>query len=491
MRNKILLIYPKTGVDPEKPHPPHSLLSLAGPLEQLGYRPVIVDARVEKNYKEKIRQNLPDSILAGISSMTGFQIEHALRICEFIRQHDQHILLVWGGVHPTFMPEQTCRNKYVDVVVKGEGELILPQIVKRVQSRQSLEGVPCITYKDRQGNILNSDTKPLLMDLNQIPMTPWHLVDIEKYFRPEYGVDKTITLVTSKGCPHRCTFCYNLNFNMRKWRGKDARHVVDEIQFLRQRYGIQGVYFIEDNFFANKKRVEEICEMLIRRKLDIVWGSSNRVDYVARYDEEFMRLLKRSGCRNFLFGVESGSDVILQLISKDITKKDIMSAVDKCRKYGIVGVFTFISGLPGETKDDLNRTIELIDEIKSRNEDAEISGLFTYVPYPGTPMYELAIRKGLLPPRNLEGWAKYNFFSTSSEMVWLPEEGRRLRKYLSFIVRFAFYDQRIAKSFSKTSYRIAFWVLRFMAKLRWKLRFFALPIEWYLLEKKYNAMALE
>ncbi len=487
MKKKVILILPKTGVDPDKPHAPHSIMALATPLLDAGYKPILIDTRVTPNYRRIIKNNIKETLCVGITTMTGYQIKHGLNEAKFIRGLDPKIPIIWGGVHPTSLPEQTAKNPYVDIVVRGEGEVILPMICKKLEGNKNLEDVPSITYKTKQG--IKSNPGTAFMDLDKIKREPWHLIDVKKYMRKEMGVDKVLTLLTSKGCPGRCTFCYNYQFNKSKWRGHKAKYVVDEIEFLIKEYGINGIYFIEDNFFVDKQRVRDICEGIIKRGIKVSLGASCRIDTLSRYEDEFMALLKKAGF-NFLFcGVESGSQKILNSIKKGITIEQVLTTTKKLKDYDITTVFTFMAGFPNETKKDLYMTLDLIDKIKKINPKANISSIFNYTPLPGAEMYKLVVQHGFKEPKKFEDWGSYIFFTSTERLEWLPKKQRKFIRYLSFISRFAFYQEAVERSFENPFMKIIYKILKQLAAFRWKHRFFKFPIEWWFVYKTFKLMA--
>jgi len=484
---KVILVYPRTGADAKIPQPPYSLLVLSPFLEEKGYEVVLVDDRVE-DAERKLKEHLDGAICVGISSMTGFQLHHARRLASFIKSQNKNIPLVWGGVHSTFLPKQTIKDELVDIIVRGEGELILPELVQCLDSKKDMKNIPNLVYKDKD-DVIETKTELKLVNLDDKIKMPWHLVNIHRYIRPDFGAQRTITLVTSRGCPHRCGFCYNINFNKSRWRGKKAEQVVDGIKHLQDNYGIDGIDFSEDNFFANRKRVLEICQLLVDRKINIAISASCRVDYLSRYSIEELRLMKRAGLKQLFFGIESGSERILKLIQKDITIEQVKESLRKCKEAGIVSRFTFVTGFPTETKQDINKTLDLMDYLVRYNKKNFILGLFSYMVFPGTPLYDFSVKQGFKVPSSMQEWSQYSFATASDKLGWLSNKEIRRLKTLFFISRVIFYDKKI-KTNLKTSQAMVFDALRFIGKLRWKYRFFSFPVEWILVGKYFEKLSL-
>jgi len=480
---KILLVYPETGIDPAIPQPPHSLLPLAGVLEAEGYSPKIIDARIDSQYTAKLKNELDDAKLVGVSCMTGFQILHGLEISKFVKDNNSSVPIVWGGVHPTFLPIQTLENKHVDIVVRGEGEITLSQLVRAFSKEGSLKEVRGITYKTADGVCSNAD-QTRLFDLNSMPVLPWHLVEMGKYVRQDEISRRTISFPTSRGCPYRCSFCYNLRFHNRRWRGKSSENVLKEIDLLVNNYEVKGINFTDDEFFIDKKRVSEICEGLIDRSYDLSWTSNCRVDRFSKYDDSFIALLRRSGCKKLSFGGESGSQMILKLIEKDITVEQIKGTVSKCKAHEIMPQLSFMMGVPTETEGDFLKTLDLIDELKRINEKTEISGLFFCTPFPGTPLFDMALNHGFVPPKTLEEWGVFSFLTIASMLPWLDEKRRSKMRYVAYLVRMTHFEDMIKSNFRNPLYRIGYQTIKRLGKIRWKRRYFGLPIEgifldWY------------
>lgn len=470
--NKILLIYPRTGVPNNKPQSPLSLLAICPGLEANGFEPVVVDSRVKNNYKEIICRHLSDSLFVGLSTMTGYQIRYALEIARFIRQQSSNAILVWGGVHPSLLPEETINHPLVDIVCVGEGEETVVDIARCIRERHDLSTVKGIYYKDKLGVVHKTGSRPLL-GLSTLPMPAWHLVDIRDY--SEIGVQ------TGRGCPWRCRFCYNLHYNERKWRAKSVNQVMDELRLLKERYAVRQVMFYDDNFFTNPKRVRELAERFISEKLDIRWSTTCRADYIAQYDDSFIELLKRSGVDILFVGSESGSEKILSYIQKDITVQDIRDMAKKAMKHQLCIHTIFMVGFSVETEEDRCKTFDLMDEIKGIYPDISISSTCIYTPYPGNELYQEAIRAGFVVPHTLEEWTAFAFFEC--HLPWMSSEVREKLENLAFITRFVFWSRDIKEHYLRPKYYLPYVILRLSALLRWRLRWFSYAWEWKLFRR--------
>jgi radical SAM superfamily enzyme YgiQ (UPF0313 family) len=472
LKIKILLIYPQLGPQSLLPQAPLSLLSICPNLEAAGYEPVIIDTRIESDYKEKIRHHLPECLFVGITSMTGMQIQYALQVAALIREIDPQKTIVWGGIHATILPEQTLADPRIDIVVAGEGEEVIVELANCLAGASELRTVRGIYFQDELGKAIFTGQRPFL-DMNTVPMPAWHLVDVSKY--SEIGVQ------TARGCPYRCRFCFNPLYNGRKWRAKDADLVIEELRVLKEKYNVNHVVFYDDNFFSNLKRARYLCQEIVDNNLDIRWSTTCRADILARrIDEDFAVLLKKAGVHILFVGSESGSQRILtEVINKQITTEDIIGMAVMTRKYQLRVHTSFMSGFPGESASERRLTFNLMDRILEINPDLYITTICIYTPYPGNPLYDEIVAKGLFnPPEALEEWSRLTFFNC--QLPWLSLKECTMLENLSFIARFVFWHKEIKERYIKPYQYPAYLFFRADALLRWKFRFFNYAPEWKL-----------
>jgi radical SAM superfamily enzyme YgiQ (UPF0313 family) len=244
----------------------------------------------------------------------------------------------------------------------------------------------------------------------------------ERYLVNRDGLTRAFPLETSRGCAHKCAFCHNTALR-RKYQGASAHNVLKVIDELVDRYKIGGIIFQEDNFFLNKERARAIIGGLSERRLG--WKANARISYVKSFSHEFLSLIQRSQCHVLQFGVESGSDRILDIVSKDVTAREIREANLRLAKYHIGVRYNFILGFPTETTTDLETTFALIRQLKDENPNCLPPFLNIYTPYPGTPLFGLATRMGFVAPKTLEEWADVHW--NSATLPWLS--GRTAREY--------------------------------------------------------------
>ncbi|MFC1756651.1 B12-binding domain-containing radical SAM protein [Patescibacteria group bacterium] len=443
----IVLFYPK--LETVKPRLlPMGVLSIAGPLVEAGFNVKIIDQRVDNDWRNTLLNSLNKKpLLVGFSVMTGIQILNALEATKLVKKNS-NILTVWGGVHPSLLPEQTLENSNIDFAVVGEGENILLNLVKSLKSNQSYKDIPGLGYKE--GNEIVVNPAMAFIDLDTLPDIPYHLVDIEKYIQ-EYSYAsgkkaRSIDFYTSRGCPHRCAFCYNQEFNKRKWRGNSAQKVVEQIKKLIDNYQISALDIEDDEFFVDMKRAKEICELLIKENINIEIMTTCRVNYVSqRMDGELLNLCKKAGFNALSFGVESGSSKIQKMMSKDITTEQVFDTIKKLKKADIGSKYFFMAGIPREQIEDLYATTDLIRQMKELDNGVRIPAWRVFTPYPGTELYGKSIELGFNPPKNLENWAKYDFKTIN--MPWVSKKAKKIIKNVIYSIKFLELEKESSNSF--------------------------------------------
>jgi radical SAM superfamily enzyme YgiQ (UPF0313 family) len=466
IQKDVLLVFPGKYKAPD-PQVPLALLHIAASLKQEGFSVRIIDMRLE-DYRHV---QVGNPFFVGISCMSGLQIKYALEFAKHVRTQNASCPLVWGGVHPTLLPEQTAINDYVDIVVRGEGELIIKDLANALALNRPLDDVAGITYTINGTIINNPDGK--IIDLDAIPVAlPYELLQLEKY--PSFKSGR-FHIQTSRGCPHRCGFCYNSVFNKNRWRGKSAKRVLNEIEYITKKYpNIKIIDPIDDNVFVDEYRVKEICQGLLDRKLGVQWRANCRFDYLANYDKDFLELIAKSGCVELDFGGESGSERLQQLICKDVTADEMLRSVGNLRRWApnIEPYVSWMSGLPGETDEDLAETFDLMDRMREVNPKTQHYGIFVYTPFPSTVMQYLPSE--FTPPQSLEEWGRIEVFHF--DPPWHSKKQIEKLHTISAVTRLAFYPESRIKE-RGLPYKLAYATMNNIEKYRWRHRNFGFPIE--------------
>lgn len=363
--------------------------------------------------RQRIKDFQPD--LVGIQSMTS-TFPSVRIVARIAKDVFPKVSIMVGGIHPTTVPEEVMADENLDFAVCGEGELTTLELVDALLERTTdFSGIHGLCYREGE-QIKKNSPREFIKDLDALPFPARHLVLDQELYSGEFG-----SLVMGRGCPFLCTFCGAKVMWTRKVRSRSAANVVAEIKHVKEKYGVRSFAFQDDTLTFSKKRLLELCRLLIDSGLGIHWTSYSRVDVIT---DEILPILKQSGCYNLNFGIESGSERTLKIMKKQITLSQALRARELLRKHGIEFGCCFLIGTPDETKEDLRDSIEFLKKLKP-----DAANVCTYTPYPGTEMYERALELGVatkdLDHLNFSHHSNKNMFSgfmTPDEFIELREE---------------------------------------------------------------------
>ncbi len=372
---------------------PLALAYLGAVLEKEGHSVKAFDyihdewAKVENQVKSIIIQEKPQII--GVSSMTTNRIA-AAKLAKLANSIDPNIKVIFGGVHPTLMYEQILLNLPVDFVVIGEGEETIVELVSAIESKansEKLKKIKGIAFK-LNNEVVRTEVRPFLKDLDLLPIPNHH------YFEERIKRDKTFYISCSRGCPFACKFCSTSKHWGRMIRRRSVKNVIAEIKYLKNRYPfVDKILFNDDELIINPDWIKELCNAFIKEKFNFTWSAPARVSSV---HEEIIPLLKKAGCIHLSVGVESGSPAMIARIDKKITQDQIINAFFVCKKYSMPVSMFLMVGLPGETSQTINETIDLIKRTPFHKSVKSIGLPGLYQVFPGTETYELAKKQGFI-----------------------------------------------------------------------------------------------
>lgn len=416
---KIVLVIPPQVEMTKDYLPSIGVAYLAAMLEKNGYEVKIIDSFVEKfgnnQTVESILKEHP--FLLGISANTHNRF-NAIEIFEQIKKKSNgEIFTVAGGPHFTPTAQDALINiPSLDFVVRNEGEKTIIQLVDQLTkdsgiNPENLKGINGLTFRVA-GEIISTPDRDFVKNLDELPSPAWHLFNLNKYDARLEGLGKyrTIGIMSSRGCPHNCIFCVNSVFWKRILRRRSPKKFVDEIEFLITKYDFRAFDFWDDTMTIVHSHIEEICHEILNRNLSIKWYARARVDTV---DFNLLSLMKKAGCRAISFGVESGSEKILKIIDKKITLDQARNVAKFCKELGLITKFFFIHSLPQENEDDLNITLDFMNELESYDSKFHCYAGIARI-YPGTQLEFLAKKEGRLP--NDFNWYKPVWFGLNKEI---------------------------------------------------------------------------
>ena len=484
----IVLFNPKSSeIARKKGVLPLALLAIASELHKEGYKIVIIDEMLD-TFDESILDN--NILCFGISAMIGYQINGALKIAKRVREINPNIPIVWGGWHPSILPEQTMESDYVDFLVYGQGEITFYELVKALEAEKQFEDISGLCFK-RDNEIIKNQPRAL-NNPNEFPPLPYELIDMGKYINSsEYG-RRTINYLSSIGCPFRCGFCAEQLVHHRKWLALSAERVVSDIEYLYGRYNIDSVMINDSEFFINQKRVNRICQGLLEKNINIKWGNANgRADVLSKYSEKTWNLMVKSGLQSILTGAETYDEEILKIINKDETVEDTINLAKLAKKYGVIIKFSMMIGLPIENRNktieqEFNDTIDFINDMYKIN-SSNVFLLFLYTPFPGTSLYETSIKLGYKAPTSLNEWGDFleglNHKSTPWTNQKIADKVYQVNFYFPFASNFV---NTIVKGFPLVK-KILFLpferILYVLMAFRLKNKLFGCPIEYFIVRK--------
>lgn len=385
--------------------PPLGISYIAAYVREKGYSVDIIDCTPLKLSWNEIFHRLKklDPKVVGISATTPL-MNNAFKVAKAVKKANPDTKVVCGGPHATALPEFTLNQcKEIDIISIGEGEQTMLELLSHfISNKPSLKDVLGIAYR-KGGKIVRNAPRPLLQDLDELPFPARDLLPMKKY-RPSfkwYHRMPFTTMITARGCPFNCIFCESRLTWGRNVRFRSPENIIKEIKQLIDDFGIKELNMYDDTFTVDKKRVSTLCSMMRKEKLDITWGCLSRVDTL---DEPTIIAMKKAGCHMMSFGIESGSPKMLKIMRKGTNLEQALKTLKLVRKHRIDSAASFVLGIPGETPETFRQTIRFVKKL-----NPTYAQFFRIVPFPGTDVWHLAKREGLLE----QGFTWEMFIETS------------------------------------------------------------------------------
>mgnify|MGYP000948773642 CR=1 FL=1 len=398
--------------------PPLGMATLAAIWEKEGHASQIIDsAALKLTIPETISKITPAPDYIGITATTT-EISNATEIAQAARRAFQGTKIILGGVHPTVFHEELVRHNICDMVVRNEGEFALIALAKGT----ALDKVPNLTWKNEHGKIIINPVSSQFVDLDSLPFPLYEKLPMSLYHSALGAARRqpSIGMITSRGCPGKCSFCFSEMFGV-KIRFMSPERIVEHILLLNRKYGIREISFYDDTFTADQNRIAALCQMLLNRKLKISWSCFARVDTVT---PELLLLMKKAGCHQVMYGFETSDETILDRFNKRVNLEQARNAIrwTKAAKINIRGAFML--GSPEETAESMQKTIEF-----AKKSGIQLAIFNVTTPYPGTPLYrEFSSRNALLH----HNWDLYNRAELVLKLDTLTAEDVKYFYYKSY-----------------------------------------------------------
>ena len=468
----IILFHPR-ATKPRNCRLPLAVLALAAVLEgREEYE--IVDGNLENNPVEAILK-LIDSHpveLLGVSVMPGPQMVAAMETSREVRKLRPAVKIVWGGYFPSIYPQSALNAKYIDFVVRGQGEDTLLELIDALRGKREMKSINGLSYKDEFGLHRNNPERAM-KGPDSFPWSPFHRLPVEKYLRPSFFGKRTAVHHASIGCPFNCSFCGVHAAYGREERMESPERTAEILQHLVDKYGADSVQFYDMNFFLREDHARRLCELI--EPLNLRWWCEGRVDIMSRYSDETMEAIARAGCAMIFFGAESGSDWALIEMQKGITTAQTLTMARRTREFKIIPEFSFVVGNPKDPERDTRETLQFIRKIKRINPDSEII-VQHYTPTPQKGSMYGEVDSQISFPETPAEWATKKWMDFTlridTSAPWLAQNTKKLIDNFELVVasRWPTVQDIRAPRWSRL-------LLKALSAWRYRLRIYSYPFE--------------
>lgn len=381
---------------------PTNLAILAAYLRENGHEVRILDLDVDGGTFD----DMVDNILANEPEVIGFTcltprypiVQELAGAC---KESNPKVKIVLGGPHVSGCIQSVLEEELIDYGIMGEGEGALLDLLNAIESESDTSEIANLILKKNGKPIVNSP-RPFIEDLDALPMPAWDLLSLNEYTDPAFFEGAHLGIMSARGCPFNCNFCASKVVWGRRVRYRSPQNIISEIELSINKYNIHEFMFYDDTFTMRKKRIIEFCDLIDKKGLNIRFYAQARVDTI---DVELAVRLKNSGCFALAIGVESGDDHILAKMGKNVTKQQIRKGCLSLKKAGMPFLASYIIGHPGDTHETIQATIDFADEL-----DADQAKFLIATPYPGTKLFDLAVKAGLLSENGAENLGDHTYF---------------------------------------------------------------------------------
>lgn len=405
---------------------PIGLAYLAASLrEWAGFQVEILDCMAEdldwEGAKKRIKSAAPDLLFFALGTPT---LAYTIRWVSTLKEELPRVRIIAVGPHVTTLPEESLKKVQLDFIIRGEPEQAACNLARALSDEKGLEEVKGISYRSNDAIVHNPDQE-LLGEIDRLPFPARDLLPNEKYSAPFARRVPFGLILTARGCPFKCVYCATRGYYGRTWRPRSVESVIEELKEMVEKHGLKDIGFWDDTFTINRERVIAVCRRIIEEKLGIEWICLSRVDTV---DPEILGWMKRAGCYQIQFGVESGDEEILRVLGKNTTIEQVRNAFRWSKEEGIEPAAFFMLGNPGETEESVKKTIELALELPASYASFNIN-----TPYPGCELFEQ------LKDHLSDDWTHFDAKHTSYQSDF---DAKTLERYVREAYRKFYYRPR-------------------------------------------------
>ncbi len=403
---KITLLNPRLKTWSPNAYVPLGLAYIAALLEQAGHEVAIIDLNVHRVKNRRLQQRISGAEIIGITGMIT-EYQTVLELVAAVKAAGNKSRVILGGPLATALPHQLLQASAADFIVLGEGEKTIVNLVAAIEQGDDCGDIKGIAYRSGGQVVLNEPVEPIV-DLDTVPFPARHLLDMARYIKDHFqsfgikirgfGKIRSTNLISSRGCPYNCTFCFKDMWG-HKWRGRSPANIIEEIELLHKEYKINGFFFNDDTFVLDRERVFEFCRQLGEKNLKIAWYCNGRVNLMT---EELLAAMYAAGCRGLAYGIESGNQQVLDSMKKNETLEQVREVVAWTKQAGIHVTGYFMLGNLGETRATIRETLDFAREL-----ELDYHGFSLTTPIPGTELYDSALKAGLISEdaTNVEEWS--------------------------------------------------------------------------------------
>ncbi|MDD3877736.1 MAG: radical SAM protein [Bacteroidales bacterium] len=407
-RDTVILFYPIAAKNEKSWYIPYPILHLERAIRHLNLNVILIDENATADYLPIIEPVKDRILMAGVSSVTGYQIHGGIEFSERMKSFSKDIIVIWGGWHTTFLAEQTIREEFIDIVMVGQSEMTFPILLERIIEGKSYDDIKGIGCKNNGQIKINPNDD--FCDIKHLPRVNYKLIDLNNYIYKTDFSNRRLMYMTSWGCPNKCPFCSGAAVFKGRWYPGIIENVIEDLKYFKEHADIDSILMWDDNFFSNRDYPYKFFQAVLDAKLDLKFDtSSHSGSFLRLFKDEDVAFFYKAGLRKLGTGTESGRQEILDIVKDRLTVNDNLNLVKMMKRHNVLTFWATMIGLPIGDGDDIEDTFNMIRKGKLIDRRLKVHITY-YTPFPGTPLYQMAIDKGFKPFSRLKEWADHSLF---------------------------------------------------------------------------------